>query len=256
MQKVIVHFVICLGTAALGFNNDYCPFAGELPKVFPLKTFHVDCHGQDLPDGGVRLSISAEGATHNVTLSRSSKNKTAILTVTDLSGKSVMKDYAYDGTLEFGATFRTGRLNEDTVDDWIVELETVGNGLAAWGARRLVLLSSPKGFRLIPLYTLFADDADYVDLNKDGKGEMIHTRLIYGEKGADGESHNYWVYNLLEFKGTDVASANHMDARFPCWIMYTNKDSHKPTDQLTAEQRGRLWREQGDSALTRLSEEQ
>ncbi len=51
----------------------------------------------------------------------------------------------------------------------------------------------------------------------------------------------YWVYNLLGFSGTNILSANSRDARFPKWVRYKFKPNHQDTEQLTAEQRKRLW---------------
>ena len=65
--------------------------------------------------------------------------------------------------------------------------------------------------------------------------------FVYGENGADGKSHNYWVYNLLGFSGTNSISANARHPGFPKWVWHKLKPNHTDTDQLTADQRRRLW---------------
>ncbi len=85
------------------------------------------------------------------------------------------------------------------------------------------------------------EERDFMDVNQDGKAEFLHTTFVFGEAGKDGKLHNYWVYNLLKFSGTNLVSANALDARLPRWIWYTYKPNHKDTDQLTAAQRERLW---------------
>lgn len=254
--KILITVIFGLAHSVLGFMEDYGPFLGEPPKAFPLTVVNSSCCGVDLPSGEVHLSVSATGRTHKILLSKNEKDGIANLSIVDLSGKPAMENYEYDGLIMFGATFRSGRLNGDEIDDWVIELESGGCGLAVWGSHRLILLSGPNGFELIRLYTLFATDADYIDLNGDGRVEMVHTDLIYGDPGRDGKTHNYWTHNLLRFEGTRVVSANHFDRRFSYWVCYTSNPNHRPTTQLTKEQRQRLWEEQADDALIALAGEQ
>jgi hypothetical protein len=87
-----------------------------------------------------------------------------------------------------------------------------------------------------------AETRDLFDLDGDGSPEFVHCMFVGGEVGRDGKSHNYWVYNLLRFSGTDIVSANRADHRFPKWIMFSHEANHTETRQLTADQRERLWR--------------
>src|SRR5450759_334459 len=103
------------------------------------------------------------------------------------------------------------------------------------------VLSSPTGYVAHCILCYYAEPTDLLDLNQDGNPVYVHTLFVYGEKGKDGRTHNYWVYNLLGFSGTDIVSANAMDSRFPKWVWFKFKPNHADTDQLTSEQKKRLW---------------
>jgi hypothetical protein len=120
------------------------------------------------------------------------------------------------------------------------------------------LLSNGDTYSITETTSMGSGNEEFVDLNKDGRPEFIHTSFVGGEKGKDGKRHNYWVYNLLRFKGTEILSANDLDRRFPCWIYYKFKPNHQNTDQLTAEQRMRCWRSEWskDPLMLRLEKEQ
>ncbi len=42
----------------------------------------------------------------------------------------------------------------------------------------------------------------FVDIDRDGRCEFIHTRFVNGrsETARDGKRHNYWVYNILQLQ--------------------------------------------------------
>lgn len=73
-----------------------------------------------------------------------------------------------------------------------------------------------------------------MDIKGDGRCQFIHTRFVNGRKvkGTDGRSHNYWVYNPLEFQGGKVVVNSKLVPQFPRRIWYTFKSNHRPTMQV------------------------
>jgi hypothetical protein len=132
-------------------------------------------------------------------------------------------------------------LNGDTIPDYIVEDDTGDCGVSP---NRILtfFLSTPKGYMVQSVIGNELDVLhDLVDLKNDGRPTLIYTKFIFGETGLDGKTHNYWVYNLMSFEGGKIVSANRLDVRFPRWILYTFKPNHNAENQLSSEQRTRLW---------------
>ncbi|MCX7009302.1 MAG: hypothetical protein NTY53_18990 [Kiritimatiellaeota bacterium] len=130
-------------------------------------------------------------------------------------------------------------LNGDGVLDFMLITGTAGCGIN--GDCRVVtfLLSSPTGYvaRYVGGYNIEVTDL----LEIGGRPVLMHGHFVFGEHGKDGLVHNYWVYNLLGFSGTEIVSANALERNFPKWIWYKFKPNHDATDQLTAKQKKRLW---------------
>jgi hypothetical protein len=135
----------------------------------------------------------------------------------------------------------TTDLNRDGVTDFIVVTHSGGNGLAAQITFVTFVLSSPTGYVGRSVLSFDAQSGDLFDLDSDGRPEFVHGMMVWGETGKDGKAHNYWVYNLLRFSGTEIVSANFGDLRFPKWIMFSHAANHAETQQLTADQREQQW---------------
>jgi len=135
-----------------------------------------------------------------------------------------------------------GLLNEDNITDFVLLTNSGGCGLGGQRYFRLFIFSVGKKYQAYSLGTYNAGSEDFIDLNKDGRVEMIHTAFVDAEAGNDGRAHNYWVFHLLRFTGAKAISADHLRPGFPCWILYTFKDNHRPTDQLTNRQKIQAWK--------------
>ncbi len=137
--------------------------------------------------------------------------------------------------------------NSDGEDDVAALVPSGGNGLAAerhW----LVLFLSAKDQRHVPhtMQTMAPSERDFVIVA--GRPAIIRTSFVYGEPGRDERPHNYWVYELLQCRGTNVSLANGLLRGFPKWVMFTFRENHRATSQLTPQQKRRLWnRPYGDA---------
>ena len=252
MNKLLLSFTSFLVITMQGwcYPDNYGPFEpGCQPKPWPVQ----EClHLQSATDRQNKADVFVKDTNSTLRVIISSRQENdgyfAFVKIQNSSGRDVLPKTGIDGNAACGLKVYWGFLNEDKQPDYIVQTWSGGCGLAAGYSYQTFMLSSEGAFRVARVITLYpSEDMDLVDLNQDGSPELIHTAFIYGEKGKDGKTHNYWVYNLLQFKGDQVISANHVDSRFPCWVWFTDKPNHKNTVQLTDEQKRRLWKVQASN---------
>ncbi|MHC4641680.1 MAG: hypothetical protein ACYS32_08545 [Planctomycetota bacterium] len=135
-------------------------------------------------------------------------------------------------------------LNGDGREDFVIKYLLGGCGtIYTFGCNVVFVLSDGDDYTVTPTTGLWSGLDYFVDIKGDGRCRFIHTWFVNGSKvkGRDGKSHNYWVYNLLEFKGGKVVVNNKIAPHFPRWIWYTFKPNNQPTTQLTEEQKQLLW---------------
>lgn len=74
---------------------------------------------------------------------------------------------------------------------------------------------------------------DVVDINNDGKWEVILTNLVAKE-------HSYFLYSVYEFKDYRLVNANKKFKGFPKLVQYTHKNNDKDTSHFTKAERNRF----------------
>ena len=238
-MKSVVVLLLLSGAPLLGYWPDYGPFQpGREPQRWKLE--RVAPHHADDEAGVARFSLSsgldltlrrrdaADGVMISAELSRSADG--LFLAETDVS------DFYY-----FPSEVWTSDLNRDGKPDVVFALPSGGNGLAAQISQRVIVYSSPAGYQVDSRWTFDADVNDFLDLG-NGSATIVWTSFIYGEEGRDGRAHNYWVFQLQGFVRGELREVNARRGGFPRWIMYTFAPNHRPTRQLTPEQKARLWR--------------
>lgn len=157
---------------------------------------------------------------------------------------------AFDGIIEgsggpaAGVESYTADLNADGRADCVIFMGLGGCGLAAQQSRVTFLLSSPAGYTSRGIVSYNVDPNDCVDIK--GRAYWLRNSFVFGEAGKDGKVHNYWVYDLLRFSEAELVPDNNGEGALPKWVLYSFDSNHRDTDQLTAEQRMRLWRQQVD----------
>lgn len=221
--------------------EDYGPFLpGKEPPRFKLTSWvrlaQAKLHYEFAETGRSypRLTLDWDGKTTTCQVQLKQRDGTAIIST-------------HTDALSNGADVFTADLNGDKIPDFIIETYTAANGL---GPDRCLtfLLSIPKGYVVQSLVgNDLVPDKVFFDPKQDGHPVMLLTRLVYGEKGKDGNVHNYWVSNLLSFDGGKIVLANTRDSRFPFWTLYTFKPNHTPESQLTPAQRASLWSQSVES---------
>ena len=123
-------------------------------------------------------------------------------------------------------------LNNDGLKDFIIFYSYRGVGLAASNDRvEIFLKKNNKEYQKISYDVMSVGLEDFVDLNKDGKYEIIITDLYSGSK------HNYFTYSIYEIKDYKLFNADSKFKGFPKFIWLTDKPNDKDTSHLTVEER-------------------
>ncbi len=213
-----------------GYSPGYEPYsAGDGVKPYPLITFTAKS------DGHNEYDLFQSKGQFEIKLDRSKENP---LLKISRSGKEL-------ASFDLPATIYSPYLNEayrcdlngDGISDYICIFGGTGCGLASEYCYVIFVFSRSGDYSIQTLYTMGFGPEDLVDLSGNGKCTIIHTWFVYGEKGTDGESHNYWVYNFFDVSQTDLI----LSERSWKWIMYTDKPNHTDTVQLTDNQKSRCW---------------
>jgi hypothetical protein len=236
-------FVLCLllvaASACWGWPTDYAPFTdGARPPKCPLNPCVAIA-----PEGAEpSFALTGEFAATSNGYPRIRLDWESGVTVSSVNGKTLLPPTSLSGVVMTEVPVFWALLNEDDFFDYIVVTHNSGCGLAFGIFFLTFILSSPGGYSAQTVLCYWPGPEDFLDIQKNGRPVFTHTVFVFGEEGRDGRAHNYWVYNLLRFEGTNIVSANACIPGFPKWIWYTHKPNHKDTLQLTAEQRRRLWR--------------
>ncbi len=138
-------------------------------------------------------------------------------------------------------------INRDKRPDYIIEVFSGGNGIPPSDV--VFAVSSGAEYAITVFRSYASSKEDFVDLLGDGQFQYIQSMFVFGSediKGKDGRSHNYWVYNIYSLDGSTFTMRNAMRSGFPKWIMYAGRVNHRPTEQLTEEQKQELWKARAD----------
>ena len=122
-------------------------------------------------------------------------------------------------------------LDANGVKDFIVFYNYRGSGLASQKDRVDIFLKNKGGsYQKISFDTLSAGLEDFVDLDRDGKYEVIVTGFYSGNK------HNYFTYDIYRLKGYRLVNADNRYSAFPKFIWITYNKNDKDTAHLTDEE--------------------
>jgi hypothetical protein len=202
------------------------------------------CGENDIAVSGiskVRRGGDSEEATH-VVVSLSGRQQKAVRTVLRLQ----------DFPAEFVDGVEVADLNGDGKDDFILNLSTHGNGLAAKFGGSMFLLSDNDEYRYLALANVIKSASNYVHFGSRRQTVLVLQRMVldrngsHSVRGQDRMMHTFFVFDLLEFDtvaAKGVKLNNRLDPRFPFWIRYTDKPSHTETKRISGLRKRALWRD-------------
>lgn len=247
LKRLVVAGLFVVAGFAVGHSagegpRRFGPFRlGQEPKMFAMQDCRELARVETASGTLVRFELPAQ-VVLEILLSAADGSLVATMKAGSATGAVLLPPTTLSGAFIGGVRVRAALLNEDGIVDGVIETVSGGCGLAGEIGFRTFLLSDGARYVAVPVELFTMRDDDFIDLDHDGRPEMIHTAFVYGEEGIDGRAHNYWVFNLLEFNKNRITSVNARNRAFPVWVQYKFQPNHSRTDQLSAEQRVRLWR--------------
>lgn len=128
-------------------------------------------------------------------------------------------------------------VDKNGFNDIIIYVNQSGVGLGGiWDDIFIFLQIDDGKFRKIHYNTYRSDIADFIDVNGDGRFELLITEIA-GLDSLDGKTHSYWFYNLYKIEDFNLVMANELDSRFPKVIWFTHKPNDKETEKLSSKQK-------------------
>jgi hypothetical protein len=241
LVRLLIGSCLLLGsTAALWAEDPYYPFAeGVRPKLFPVTPLQL------LDNSYPEITLGLKG-THGkpeqVLIRINIEEVGTTAEIFDQSGRPI-RGSVLVSTLHSPGHGYVADLNGDQKLDYVLDVWSGGNGIAAAICETAFFLSSPAGYSISISNSWAPERADFLDVLTNGRCLLLHRSFIRGDpiKGKDGRTHNYWVYNLLEVVGDRLELRNAAVPGFPKWILYTFRSSHGATDQLREDQKTQLW---------------
>ena len=132
------------------------------------------------------------------------------------------------GDSEFYKVYKID-IDGNGLDDYIVLLCPMGSTFL-WASD--VYLQKQKGrYEKISYVSCGVGLEDFVDINKDGRYEVIIGSLYEGEK------HNYITYNIYEFKNYKLINVDKKFKGFSKFVWMTNRPNDKDTVHLSTKER-------------------
>lgn len=133
-------------------------------------------------------------------------------------------------------------LDANGLKDFIIFYNYRGDGSVPQRDRVEIFLKKKQGvYQKISYDTLSSGLEDFVDLDKDGKYEVIITAYYSGTK------HNYFTYNIYKMVDYKLINANTRFRGYPKFVWVTYKANDKDTSHLTQDERLRHSEKVSDS---------
>ncbi len=244
LARLTSELCLVLGFAGAAMAEDpYYPFArGVRPKLFPVVPLQV--LDNSYPE--ITLGVKGKpGKADQALISVSIQETGTIAEIFDRSGRS-LKGPLLVSSLHSPGNGYTADLNADQELDYVLDVWSGGNGIASAICETAFFLSGPAGYSITIVNSWAPERDDFLNVVANGRCQLLHRSFIRGHplRGKDGRTHNYWVYNLLEVVGDRLELRNSAVPGFPKWILYTFRNNHEATDQLTADQKAQLWKSQ------------
>jgi hypothetical protein len=209
MKRLILGLVLLIGLAKAqnGFIAKYHPYPNA--NKIDVRSCIENTNGFTCPHGRVLLRRTAMGEN---------------LVTLDLFDKRFPIRFAIMPNVV--SSVWNADLNQDRKADMIVKLAWNGNGIIADANITIFALSSSNGYRLTALDQITFDPNALIFLR--GKPTVLHTSLIGAKSRQTNRSHNFWVFQPLEVRGSRL-----IRNQVPVWVQFTYKPSHRPTNKLT-----------------------
>ncbi len=130
-------------------------------------------------------------------------------------------------------------VNGDGLEDFVVFMTYMAMGMPSLHERVEIFLKKKEGgYRQIGYDAVAVSIKDFVDLNHDGKYEVIITGFYeQGGTKKDRRAHNYFSYSVYEFNGYRLQNADKKYKGFPKFVWFTDRPNDKDSDKVSLKER-------------------
>ena len=237
--------LICLmltASRAVAYPLNYGPFeASKIPASVSLKKCNLIQQAGKNDDGVEGLTRFYSDKKHpQWTVKLFGKAEKWQISLLDDHGRNHIIGTATNGMANLLIEVYSEDLNNDTLPDYIVNIESGGCGLAAEMSEATFILSSASGYRARCFDMWHFGQQDLICINK--KNYLVLTQFVSsnGDSTRDKRDHNFWVYQLNCIVGDQFFPANRELLGFPKWVWFSHKENHKETNLLTDQQKKQL----------------
>jgi len=237
-------FLVLGFMSLLAAKDPYYPFAQVVrPKLFPVTP--LQRLENSFPDDVTLGFAGNRGKADQVLMTLEIQEQGTVAEIYDRSEQPIRGPVLVSRLHNPGNGY-VADLNGDKKLDYVIDVWSGGNGIAAAICETVFFLSNPSGYSILVVNSWAPEKEDFLDLLGNGHCQLLHRSFIDGDPitGKDGRVHNHWVYNLLEVVEDRLELRNSAASGFPKWILYTFRENHEATDQLTVDQKNRLWKAQ------------
>jgi hypothetical protein len=244
-HRLILPALMLMAVSVFAHLEEYSPFhPKDKPKRFPVRRL-VDWRNENDFNLYLAESATTRGSKNPILRISWPKNDGGVdLTLEGPDGHRLLGPSRISANLLSPYGYAAD-LNGDGMSDYILMIHTGAVGAIGGGLSDVVFVLSGGGqYRIWMVTSLYPGPHDFLDISGSGRFHFLLTDIVGPVdqiRGKDGRYHNYWVYNLLAVEGPTLKLANSSIAGFPKWVMWTFRPNHDETDQLTAEEKLRLY---------------
>lgn len=148
--------------------------------------------------------------------------------------KRLITDFAFPP----GIDAYTADFNQDGQPDFVIYAYYGGNGVNVGACRLVFLLSGETDYSVCSLDTFFPDPPDFVVTK--GKPCFVQAGYFGWEEGFEWQTQSCWVYNLVEFEGTNARVNNNLHPDFPKIVWCSSQPDQAEAAMPTPSQKQEL----------------
>lgn len=128
------------------------------------------------------------------------------------------------------SALHVGDLDADGSPDIVCAWNSRGCGLRADIAEYRVILTDRAATRAWWCELGHSFGLEYLDVDRNGRAELLVRRLVECERCTDGKPHNFWVHHLVGIQGRRLVDLNATVPDFPRfeWLSFDTKDRFRP----------------------------
>lgn len=218
---VIIGLILWATGVSFGYRADYPPYRfqdGPSPHIKAELLVDLNKHDYKSEDGSVIARLKDTGSGINFLLKKGS-----YVLVNDNIKEAPTPYAVYMADLDGDGNGLT---------DFVVFNWYGGCGIEMNSFRVDIFLKKKTGgYKEISYDTLSSGLEDFVDINKNGKYEVIITDIYSGQK------HTYFSYDIYRFENYKLINADAAFKEFPKFVWYSYKKNDQDTTHLTQHER-------------------